>query len=259
MKPVFTDTHCHLQDPRLQPDLDAVMTRAYAAGVTRFVCCGTREEDWETVLALAKRYDGVIPALGLHPWFVDGRSERWLERLESLVAGNPCAVGEIGLDHALERFDRNGQNDVFAAQVRLAWKYNRPVSIHCRKAWGALERALKKEGGLPCEGVVHSFSGYPDMARICAAYRCRFSWSGSITRSFNKRGRLTLASVPKETIVLETDCPDIMPAGPAGTVNEPANITYTAGAVAENLGMTVEEIASLTTNNAQRSFGPVWR
>lgn len=251
------DSHCHLQDERLAPILDQALARAAAAGVGRLLCCGVREEDWKEVLALARERPGmVVPSLGLHPWRIAGRSPGWLDELERLLAGAPCGVGEIGLDHALEpRNDARQEEEVFLAQLRLARRLGRPVSVHCRKAWGRLLELLRNEGGAPDGGVIHSYSGAPDLIPALEAMGFYISFSGAITRAGNGRARRSLAAVSPDRLLIETDSPDLAPAGwPRAKPNEPANLAGVLRAAAEVRGESEVDLAGRMWANAMRCF-----
>jgi TatD DNase family protein len=130
------DSHCHLQDERVFARAGEIIARARDAGVVRMLCCGTRESDWDTIKTLSGRFPEIVPAFGLHPWHVRERSAEWQKELEKHLAETPgAAVGEIGLDHAIEPRNDEDQASVFLAQLKLARKLKRPVSIHCRRAW----------------------------------------------------------------------------------------------------------------------------
>jgi len=146
----FFDSHCHLQDERVMARIEEVIVRARTTGVEHMLCCGTQEDDWAAVAELAKKYGEIIPAFGLHPWFAAKRGERWMEKLEQILVECPgAAVGELGLDHALEERNDAEQAEVFAAQLKLARKLKRPVSIHCRRAWGDMMKIIEQQCGLP--------------------------------------------------------------------------------------------------------------
>ncbi len=250
------DSHCHLQDERLAPVLDDALARARAAGVGRLLCCGVREADWEAVLALARERPGlVVPSLGLHPWCITGRLPGWLDTLERLLVGAPCGVGEIGLDRAIEPRDDSDQEDVFLAQLRLARRLGRPVSIHCRKAWGRMLELLRQEGGAPHGGAIHSYSGAPDSIPALESMGFHISFSGAITRPGNLRGHLALAAVSPDRLLIETDSPDLAPAGwPRERPNEPANLAGVLRAAAEIRGAQEPGLADRTWTNAMRCF-----
>jgi len=160
---ILVDTHCHLQDPRFDGRVPEVLARARAAGVTHMVCCATREADWDRVLDLARDHAGIVPMLGLHPWFVPA-SEGWLGRLRARALGLRIGIGECGLDFAPGRPDRAAQEAAFEAQVRLAVELDRPLSIHCVRAWGRLLDLLRRTG-IPAAGAaLHAFSGSAEVA-----------------------------------------------------------------------------------------------
>jgi len=251
------DAHCHIQDDRLAPRLDSVMAGAQDAGVKRAVCCGSSQTDWPETKTICEKYPGLIPAFGLHPWYVHERTAAWLGTLEELLASTPGAgIGEIGLDFAREDIDRNEQSDVFSAQVELALKLGRPVSIHCRNAWEALDKALVQLGRLQRGFVIHSYSGSTETITSLRNSGAFFSFSGSITRPNNRKGRKAAAEVPLDRLLIETDSPDIPPTIPGRTVavNEPANLIYVLREIAAIRNMPEEEIASYTWNNACRLF-----
>lgn len=260
------DAHCHLQDERLVTRAAAVFEAAGREGVAGFCCCGTEEGDWGAVADLAAAHPGVVPAYGLHPWYISPRSPDWSAALAARLAADPrAAVGEIGLDHAIAEHDDADQRVVFAAQLRLAQRFGRPVCIHCRRAWQALTDALDEAGPLPRGFVVHSFSGSAEMLAPLAARGGYFSFSGALTRRHNRRARAAAAATPADRLLIETDAPDLVPfvyaaegglavpAAPDG-INEPALLPLVARELAALRGMDAGELATLTTANARRFF-----
>ncbi|MDD5255391.1 MAG: TatD family hydrolase, partial [Candidatus Omnitrophica bacterium] len=220
---MLVDAHCHLQDERIGAGIDALIARAREAGVSWVVCCGTEERDWQDVLGLKEKYPGfIVPSFGLHPWSLKERSKDWEEELERFLGMTPSGVGEIGLDHAVD-IDHAEQEEVFLRQLMLAIKLQRPVSIHCRRAWDSLLAVLEKTGPLESGGIVHSYSGAPEAISLLGKLGLSVSFSCSITRSGNKKGRRALLAAPMENLLIETDSPDIMPVGVKG-LNEPANL-----------------------------------
>jgi TatD DNase family protein len=214
------------------------------------LCCGSSEQDWEAVKVLSSKCPEIIPAFGVHPWYIKARSNEWLKILETLLVGLPiAAVGEIGLDHALDDRNDEDQASVFIGQLKLAQKLGRPVSIHCRRAWADLATILKRYG-LPDGGVIHSYSGAPDLVPQFEKTGASISFSGSITYDRNKRGRGSAVVVSEDRLLIETDSPDIAPRGVAEGENEPANVVKVAETLAELRGKTIEEISELTYRNA---------
>lgn len=248
------DAHCHLQDARLAARLPEVLRQAAAAGVGRMLCCGCNEGDWAAVQRLAEQHPVVAPAFGMHPCDLQGRSAAWPETLERMLLAVPSGVGEIGLDHALDVRNDAEQEEVFLTQLRLARKLRRPVSIHCRRAWGRLVELLKLEGGVWWGGQLHSYSGPPDLVPGLEAMGLYLSFSGMVTRSGNKRGHRAAAAVSPKRLLIETDSPDLLPSGATTDSNEPGNLPLIAAAVARIRGVTIETIEQQTWENACRLF-----
>ncbi|MDD5020405.1 MAG: TatD family hydrolase [Candidatus Omnitrophica bacterium] len=249
------DAHCHLQDRRIQDLLGPMMERAAGRGVDRLVCCGSAEDDWGGVAAVKRQYPlRIIPSFGLHPWYIKGRSRDWLANLEGFLRRLPSGVGEIGLDFAVRDADFQEQRDVFVKQLELAAQLRRPVSIHCRRAWSILPEALDTVGPLNAGGVIHSYSGSAELIPVLQGYNLSFSFSCSITRSGNTRARRALLAVARDRLLIETDSPDIPPAGLEGP-NEPSNLLLVAQTVAELLGLSVDDVAALTSANTLALYG----
>lgn len=239
------------------PILPEALVRAQAAGVSRMVCCGTGEADWARVAHLAEEYDALLPQFGLHPWYVASRSPRWMDRLQEYLTAPGAGVGEIGLDHALAEYDAVAQEEVFMAQVQLACRLQRPVSIHCRRAWGRMMALLEESGPFASGFAIHSFSGPVELIPRLTALGGYLSFSGSITRPHNKKARRALLAVPRERLLFETDAPDIPPmidGEVSGQPNEPAHIRYVINVASELLGLTVPHVAELNWNNACALF-----
>lgn len=254
------DAHCHLQDALLSPRLDEAMARASAAGVTGLMCCGTCEADWPLLPDISRRFPQVRLSFGLHPWYIGTCSAAWLDALKTYLASGPSAIGEIGLDHALEKATFADQENVFLAQLHLANELERPVTIHCRRAWGRIMELLN-EKGWPAHGfVLHSYSGSCELVTPLVRRGAFFSFSGSITFEQNSHGRRAVEAVPPDRLLIETDAPDLFPnqkpdasmimSAVGKPVNEPANLLRIAQTVAQLRNLTIEEIASLTYKNA---------
>ncbi|MDZ8118859.1 TatD family hydrolase [Pontiella agarivorans] len=250
------DAHNHIQDNRLFPDLEKVMKRAAEVGVVKMGIKGCCESDWPRVIDLSKTYDGIYPSFGLHPWFISERSEQWLRTLENLLMEYPeAAVGEIGIDHAVEERDDVEQEKVFFQQLELARTLERPVSIHCRRAWGRLIELLDDFGKLPCGMLIHCFGGSAEVATELVKRGGYISFSGSITRPNARKAGPAIRAVPDDRILIETDAPDILPTTATGHLNEPANVKLVLEKAAEFRGLPAETLAELTFRNAERFFG----
>ncbi len=249
------DSHNHIQDERLFPQIDAVMARARAAGVVKMGVKGCCEADWKRVIEIAERYEDCLLAFGLHPWFIADRSNAWLNTLEQLLMKYPeASVGEIGIDHKVETYDAADQEAVFLAQMKLAQKLGRPVSIHCRSAWGRLIELLDEVGELRRGMLIHCFGGSAEVAAELVKRGGYISFSGSITRPNNRKAGPAIRAIPEDRILIETDAPDIMPSTATGEINEPANLRLVLSKAAELRGIGEDELASMSFSNAERFF-----
>ncbi|GAB1408988.1 TatD family hydrolase [Desulfovibrionales bacterium] len=230
----LVDAHCHLQDGFLRTALPAALARARAAGVRLLCCNGTHEGDWPYVLGLGQSNKDICVSLGLHPWYVDFRSPDWLVRLESLVASYPVGIGEIGLDNALAKRNAQAQEEIFLAQMELAVRYDRPVSVHCRKAFGRLADLVGSMSARPRRMMLHAYAGSHEMVPVFENLGFSLSICASITRPANAKARQACQRVTRKRLLVESDSPAIAPLGIAHERNEPAY-----------LPLIVEELAAL--------------
>ncbi len=249
------DVHTHIQDLRLLNFRDEVIERSIANNVEKIMCCGTHEDDWDAVSEMADEYNPVIASYGLHPWFIENRSDIWLDKLEQLIKDSSAGVGEIGLDRMIQSRNYVEQEKVFIDQLKLSHKYHRPVSLHCRKAWGVMPDLIKNNGGLPFGSVVHSWSGSIEMVKVFEKMGAYISFSGSITRENNKKAHKACKAVSIDRLLIETDSPDILPSGIEADLNEPCHIIKVLEKVAELRGEDISEIAGYTFENSVRLFG----
>lgn len=224
-------------------------------GVSRILCCGSNEEDWGIVAELCEKYpDCIIPAFGIHPFYVHSLSEHWFETLNKFFVLYPdAAVGEIGLDKLVKDGDYQRQLDIFRKQMEYAVSHNRPVSLHCRNAWLDLSNIISVTGVPECGGVVHSWSGSAEMMHVMIKHNLSISFSGAITNDNNRKGKKSLLEVPPEKLLVESDTPD-MPPLQRNFPNEPSYLVDTIKKIAELRMVTEIEIAEQTFNNASRIF-----
>ncbi len=250
----YWDTHTHLQDLSFGPDRGKVVENARKQGVLKLLCCATGPGDWEAVYQLALKYEGfLVPAFGVHPLYLEGLVEGWEERLEGYLNKIPSAVGEIGLDFQVKGADAEKQEIVFQKQLELAEKYERPVSVHCRKAWEALLK-IWREKGRKVKTVMHSYSGSADTLKILLKGDVFFSFSGALTRPGHVKTHTALSAVPHERILFETDSPDLIPWGCEGTRNEPGFLPMIVKSAASILKTEETELAQRAFENAERVF-----
>jgi TatD DNase family protein len=253
------DSHCHLDSEQFDSDREAVIERAFAAGVERMVAIGTGDgpPDLEPGIRLADRYSAIFATVGVHPHEASkADSSTYIKLAECLKHPKVIAVGEIGLDYHYEHSPRDTQRSVFVEQMNVARDARKPIVIHTREAWEDTFELLEehwKPTGLG--GIMHCFSGGPKEAERCLALGFHLSYGGIVT--FHKALELQEAAriTPVDRILVETDAPFLAPVPRRGKRNEPAFVVETARKLAELRGVTLEEIARTTSDNFSRLCG----
>lgn len=248
------DSHCHLDAPGFDRDRDAVVVRARAAGVRIQVLPAVEAAAWPKLRDICSGDDGLHPAYGLHPMYLSAHREEHLRLLrEWLGRERAVAVGECGLDYYVEGLDHNAQQDFFEGQLGIARDLDLPVIVHARRAVDPVIATLRRIGGL--RGVVHSWSGSEQQARQLWEMGFMLGIGGPVTYERARRLRRTVAGMPLEYLLLETDAPDQPDAGIRGQRNEPARLTHVLETVASLRDESPEAIARATRDNAIRLFG----
>jgi TatD DNase family protein len=190
--------------------------------------------------------------LGLHPWYIGQAKSGWNARLLDLLRIHTAGVGECGLDFAIPDANRDAQTNALEIQWRIAMELNRPLSLHCRKAFDVIFK-LAENFGLPNPGaVIHAFSGSSEQAMIAIQHGFYLSFACSLLNSNHKRARSAVMAVPLERLMLETDSPDIPPT--PETLNEPANLVHLLKAVSELKGEAPEILEKQLQHNADKVF-----
>jgi TatD DNase family protein len=257
------DAHAHVYSREFEEDREAVVARAWAAGLRHIVEVGTSSDSSLRALALGRGDARIHPVVGLHP-----HSARKLEEerpaLERLVAhGGFVAVGEIGLDFFRNNSPQQDQYEALHWQLELASAHRLPVVIHSRDAdeecFAVIEGWAGRHGrylGSDREiGMMHCYAGDVNLARRYIDLGFLISVPGPVTYANNTRGRSVAAALPLEKLLAETDCPYLTPVPWRGQRNEPAYVVQTIRAVAELRGERAEEVARATAQNAARLFG----
>lgn len=243
----LVDTHCHLYEPPLAEDVDAVLARAAGAGVTRVVVPAYDHASWEKAAARAAR-PGVFLAIGLHPWAAGEPLDT--ARLREAIRGcGAVAVGEIGLDTKVEEPSLETQRRVLRVQLGLACELDLPVLLHCRNAFDELIVELR-EFAPDLRGVIHAYSKEPMLAQRFLDLGMHMALGGAVTRPGSKAGR-SAEMVPENRLLLETDAPFIALHELPPEQVEPRHVREIAEALATIRGTTVEAIARATTANAR--------
>lgn len=255
---MLVDTHAHLDYDPFDADRDEVIARARAAGVERIVTIGTALPSSRRAIELAERYDGVFAVVGHHPTEAIHWQDGMAADFETLVNHEKVVgVGETGLDYYWKESPPDIQKKVFRFFMNLSASSGKPMIIHVRDAHDDLLAMLEKEHaatGRLFHGVMHCFSGDALFLEKSLDLGFHISFAGNFT--YKKSPLPALATrVPKERLLVETDCPFLPPVPHRGQRNEPSYVRFTAQRLAEALGETTEAVAALTTANARRLFG----
>ncbi|OOZ00213.1 TatD family hydrolase [Solemya velum gill symbiont] len=248
------DSHCHLDFEEFDRDRDAVLTESANAGVTDLVIPGTTADSWLRTLHLCREHPFLHAALGLHPYFMDQHQAPDIDRLRELLVehGEVVAVGEIGLDFALSDPDRNHQKKLVQQQLEIAAEIDLPVILHVRKAHDEMIQLLKKT---PIRGgTVHAFNGSLQQAGHYQALGFCLGFGGMLTYPHSRRLHTLASQVSCETIVLETDAPDMTGFNHHGERNSPAYLPEVRDEIAKLRNESPDEVERYTTENARRVF-----
>lgn len=241
----LVDTHCHLDAAEFDLDRDAVVAAAQQAGVLAMVLPAIERANFDAVMAIAARHACCFPALGIHPMYVNRADHDDLEALrQKLDADRPVAVGEIGLDYFVEGFDAARQEFFFVEQLKLAREFDLPVLLHVRRAQDAILKQLRRirvKGG-----IAHAFNGSRQQADAFIKLGFKLGFGGAMTYPRALRIRELAATLPLESIVLETDAPDMPPEWLAnGARNSPENLPRIAQVLADLRGENMAEMVDV--------------
>ncbi|MDP2659903.1 MAG: TatD family hydrolase [Dehalococcoidia bacterium] len=259
---MIVDTHAHLDGPEFDADRDAVIRRAVESGVGAIVSAGVDMKSSMASLELAKEYACVYSALGFHPHEATGLTQSAVDDIERLsVHPKVVAIGEIGLDFYRNLSPRETQMSALEIQLEMASRADLPVIVHCRQAnieiLDVLRRWASRRGpgaGRPL-GVVHCFSGDEKEGRELIDLGFLVSFAGPITFPRSRRPKRVAAALPLSGLMVETDCPYLTPSVHFGQRNEPSFVWAVAQGLADAKGANLEDVASVTTENAIRLFG----
>jgi TatD DNase family protein len=203
---MLQDTHIHIQDIKNTTAIDAFLAALREAGFRRVFNCAITPADWPVVRDLSRKHDWLIPACGFHPWFCDLADKGWEEKLSQHLAEPGVFAGEMGLDKARKNIDFELQKEIFAGQLRLARKFNKPCMVHCVRAWSEV-LTLIKEHAPGLRFLMHSFNGSREIADEVAGMGGYFSVG---LRQFQKPDdpfKAVFEGLPAERILIETDFP----------------------------------------------------
>jgi TatD DNase family protein len=258
---MLIDTHCHLDFPDFEAERDDIVARAHAAGVKQMITISTRVKKFSTILAIAEKYPSVFCSVGTHPHNADEELDVTVPELVAL-SQHPrvVAIGEAGLDYFYDNAPRDAQQIGLRNHIAAARETGLPLVIHSRSADEDMAAILSEEtgkGAFPF--LLHCFSSGPELARIGVELGGYVSFSGILTFPKSEELREIAKTVPLERMLVETDAPYLAPKPFRGKRNEPAYVAHTAAVLAETVGVSVDEIARITTENAFHIFSKMPR
>lgn len=249
---MYIDTHCHLNFPELYENRKAVVERAVVAGVTKIVTIGTDIESSRKSIEIAAEFPGVYAAVGIHPTDLPKVNDNWqAELIELLRQPKVVAVGETGLDYYWDTTEPDDQKRFFKAQIEIAKKSALPMIIHNRRADADIKSILMEKQYF--NGVLHCYSSDKFFAAEMLEMGLILSFTGNVTYG-SKKLRRVLEAIPVEAIMLETDAPFITPVPHKDKTNEPAYIPLIAEKIAGIKNLSVEKLATVTTQTALKFF-----
>jgi TatD DNase family protein len=258
----YFDTHAHYYDERFANEtdesVDKLVDALFKNQLSYIINVGTSPDTSRLAVNQAKRHKNMYTAIGIHPsdcQFLDVSMGKALSDIEGLIldkASKCVALGEIGLDYHYDGTDREKQLAYFDAQMYMAKRLSLPVVIHDRDAHGDVFDMILRHPDV--KGVLHSYSGSPEMALELCKRGYYISFSGTLTFTNARKVREVAALVPKDRILIETDCPYLAPHPLRGTLNHSGNLLYTNSTLAQVLGISEAMAASLTEKNAKTLF-----
>ncbi|UXH42896.1 TatD family hydrolase [Rossellomorea vietnamensis] len=249
------DTHVHLNAEQFDEDLEEVLSRAREAGVEKMVVVGFDRPTINRAMELIDQYDFLYAAIGWHPVdAIDMNDEDlvWIEELSQHP--KVVAIGEMGLDYHWDKSPKDVQKEVFRKQIQLAKKVKLPIVIHNREATQDIVDILREEGAEEVGGIMHCFSGSPEIAQECVEMNFYISLGGPVTFKNAKKPKDVAREIPLEKLLIETDCPYLAPHPYRGKRNEPAYVKLVAEQIAELKEVSLEEVEKITTENAIKLF-----
>ena len=237
--------------------VDTLIDTLLADNVSYIVNIGTSPETSRLAIEQAKKHENMYTAIGIHPsdtrFLSDMDAELADIRNLILDSSNKCVcLGEIGLDYHYPDTDKERQMRYFVAQMEMARELNIPVCIHDRESHADVMDVIRRFPEV--KGVLHSFSGSAEMAEELVKLGWMISFSGTLTFTNARKPKEVAARIPRECVMIETDCPYLAPHPKRGTLNHSGNLEYTNATLASIWGITPEECARITENNAKRFF-----
>ena len=251
----FIDTHSHLYDEAFAGEEDIALQRAIDAGVTRLIFPDIDSQSRAAMFAFSDRHpENIFPCLGLHPTSVDANWQSEMLEVEKHMGRKIAAIGEIGIDCYWSKEFLEPQKEVFRIQLEMASKLDLPVIIHSRESTELIINILKEMKHLNLKGVFHAYSGSKETYRELERLGQWYIGIGGVLTYKKASIAETVKEIPLERILLETDSPYLTPVPFRGKRNESSYIPYIAEKLSELTGRDIQEIADVTTKNAEKLF-----
>ncbi|WP_164156750.1 TatD family hydrolase [Sandarakinorhabdus rubra] len=252
---MLIDSHCHLNYPGLKEDVDGVLARARAAGVSGFLGISTRRSEWDEVIARADAEADVWATVGIHPHEADLHPDTDAATLIDATAHpKVIGIGETGLDYYYDKSDRARQQASFRSHIIAARATGLPLIVHTRNAESDTLALLKEVGEGPLTGVIHCFTASQAFADEALALGFYISISGIVTFKNARDLQDTARAIPADRLLVETDAPFLAPVPMRGKVCEPAFVAHTARFLAALRGVSEAELAATTSDNFRALF-----
>lgn len=247
------DTHSHINMIE-GLSLDEIIKNAFDNGIDKIIVPSAYPADMENIMDLVNKYDNVYGMLGIHPSEVKGWDDSFIEKIKNYAKNSKiAAIGEIGLDYYWDKSFNDLQKEVFIKQIKLANELNLPIDIHDREAHKDTYDIIQEHNN-GSKVIMHCFSGSVEFARECVKAGFYLGIGGVVTFKNAVKMKEVAKDIPLERILLETDAPYLTPVPFRGKENQPAYVKYVAEEIASLRGISVEEVAQITTENAKTVF-----
>ena len=250
------DTHSHYDDEAFDEDREAVFEQIKDAGVIGILNCACSKKSLKTTNELTLKHDFIYGALGIHPSDANDYDESVKNEIINLYNSNKkiIAIGEIGLDYYYDNSPRELQKEWFKKQIELANELKLPIIIHDRDAHGDTFEIIKNTKSPEIGCVIHCYSGNVELAREYVKMGCYISIPGTVTFKNNKKTREVAKEIPLEYLLIETDSPYMAPEPHRGKRNDPSLVQFVADKIAQEKGISYEEVCKVTKENAKKLF-----
>ena len=247
------DTHCHINDQMFKGEVDQIVGNFLSAGVDKAICVAWDYNSSLSAINLSKQFESVYAVVGCHPDDCLKYNEQEFEALLKQKNNKVVAVGEIGLDYFHNKENKEQQKQVFISQIKLANKYQLPIVIHCREAYGDTLEILKQNKA-EYGAVMHCYSGSLEFANELIKLGIKISFTGTVTYKNAVNLHNVANNIPIDTFFFETDSPYLTPVPNRGKRNEPKNVLVVAKFVADLRGIPAEELIKITDETAKKFF-----